>query len=85
MTKPKQAYPTDLNDTEWEIVMQYLPHESTTGRPREHGWRVILNAIFYLLRTGGSWRMMPHDMICRPGKRSTIISVCGARMEPGKR
>lgn len=62
MTKPKQAYPTDLNDTEWEIVMQYLPQEATTGRPREHGWRVILNGIFYILRTGGSWRMMPHDL-----------------------
>lgn len=62
MTKPKQAYPTDLNDTEWKIVMQYLPPEGTTGRPREHGWRAILNGIFYLLRTGGSWRMMPHDL-----------------------
>jgi putative transposase len=62
MTKPKQAYPTDLNDTEWEIVMQYLPQEAKTGHPREHSWRVILNGIFYILRTGGSWRMMPHDL-----------------------
>jgi len=62
MTKPKQAYPTDLNDTEWKIVMQYLPQEAKTGRPREHSWRELLNGIFYILRTGGSWRMMPHDL-----------------------
>ena len=62
MTKPRQAYPTDLNDTEWAIIKQYLPEAATTGRPRKHGWREILNGIFYILRTGGAWRMMPHDL-----------------------
>lgn len=61
MTKSKEAYPTDLNDTEWEIIGPYLAAEKTTGRPREHGWRLIINAINYLLRAGCAWRMMPHD------------------------
>jgi putative transposase len=61
MTKSKQAYPTDLNDTEWSIITPYLPEKKQTGRPREHSWRTILNAINYLLLTGCAWRMMPHD------------------------
>ena len=62
MTKPRQAYPTDLNDTEWDVIAPYLPEEKDTGRPREHPWREILNAIFYITRSGCAWRMMPHDM-----------------------
>lgn len=61
ITKPKQAYPTDLNDTDWEIAIQYLPPEATIGRQREYGWHVILNEIFYILPTGGSWR---RSLIC---------------------
>ena len=41
--------------------MPYLPEPKKTGRPRKHSWRVILNAIFYLLRSGCAWRMLPHD------------------------
>lgn len=32
------------------------------GRPREQSRRDILNGIFYILRTGGAWRMMPNDL-----------------------
>ena len=62
MTKSRQTYPTDLNDTEWMIIAPYLPEENTTGRPREHPWREILNAIFYITRSGCAWRMLPHDL-----------------------
>jgi len=62
MIKSKQAYPTDLNDTQWSKIRPYLPAEAQIGRPREHGWRIILNGIFYLLQSGCSWRMLPHDL-----------------------
>ena len=62
MTKSRQAYPTDLHDTEWMIIAPYLPEENTTGRPREHPWREIMNAIFYITRSGCAWRMLPHDL-----------------------
>lgn len=62
MTKSKQPYPTDLNDTQWSKIRPYLPAEAQTGRPREHGWRMILNGIFYILQSGCSWRMLPHDL-----------------------
>jgi putative transposase len=61
MTKSQQIYPTDLNDTQWSKIRPYLPAEAPTGRPREHGWRMILNGIFYLLQSGCSWRMLPRD------------------------
>lgn len=35
--------------------------DRTTGRPRLHPWRTILNAIFYQLRTGGAWRFLPQE------------------------
>jgi putative transposase len=61
MAKSRQAYPTDLNDTEWSLIAQLLPHPKKTGRPREHSYREILNAIFYIVRSGCAWRLLPHD------------------------
>jgi len=62
MTKSRQAYPTDLNDTEWEHIAQYLPSKSSTGAPRTVAWREILNAIFYVVKNGCTWRSLPHDL-----------------------
>ena len=65
MTKPseRKAYPSDLSDAEWEQVEPHLPkRKSPRGRKREHSLREIVNAIFYVLRSGCSWRMMPHDL-----------------------
>ncbi len=62
MTKSRQIYPTDLNDTQWSKIRPYLPAKAQTGRPREHGWRRILNGIFYILQGGCSWRMLPGDL-----------------------
>jgi len=62
MTKPRQVYPTDLNDTEYSVVAQHLPEKKKKGRPRKHSYREILNAIFYILRAGCAWRLMPHDL-----------------------
>jgi len=61
MTKPRQAYPTDLNDTQWRLIEQLLPAPSATGRPREHSYRELLNAIFYIVCGGCAWRLLPHE------------------------
>ncbi|MGH2522830.1 MAG: IS5 family transposase [Anaerolineales bacterium] len=62
MTKSRQAYPTDLNDTEGRLIEPYLPKPKTRrGRPREHAWRELLNAIFYITRSGCGWSLLPHD------------------------
>lgn len=61
MTKSQQAYPTDLNDTEWLQIAPYLPEPNTMGRPRENTWREILNGIFYVIKNGCVWRALPHE------------------------
>jgi putative transposase len=54
-------YPSDLSDMEWEIIKLLLPIPQTNRRrKRVHSYREILNAIFHLLRSGCSWRMLPH-------------------------
>jgi putative transposase len=63
MIKPRQVYSTDLNDTEWHLLVQLLPTPAKTGRPREHSYREILNAIFYGVRGGCAWRLLPHDLL----------------------
>lgn len=55
-------YPSDLSDKEWEIIKPHFPVQTTNrGKKRVYSYREILNAIFYLLRSGCSWRMLPHE------------------------
>ena len=57
--------PTALTADEWQRLAPLLAGAGKPGRPRQHSWRAILNATFYVLRTGGQWRCLPHDMPTR--------------------
>jgi putative transposase len=57
----RKPYPTDLSDTEWTYLQGYLPTPQNDGRPRIHSLREILNAIFYIVKSGCPWRLLPHD------------------------
>ena len=57
----EKTYPSDLNDAEWQILKPLIPKAKPGGRPRTTNIRAILNAIFYVLRSGCAWRMLPHD------------------------
>jgi putative transposase len=57
----RKAYPSDISNGEWEIIKALLPDEQRIGRPREVDIREILNAIFYVLHEGCTWRGLPHD------------------------
>jgi putative transposase len=57
----KRNYSTDLTDAEWKCLESYVPAPKHRGRPRIHGTRVILNAIFYVLKSRCSWRLLPRD------------------------
>ncbi len=59
---PRQPYPTDLSDKEWNLIQHLVPAVKPGGRPEAYPKREILNGIFYLLRSGCSWRMLPHDL-----------------------
>lgn len=57
----RKSYPSDVSDKEWEIIEPFMPEPKDDGRPREHDLREIVNGILYSLRSGCSWRMLPHD------------------------
>ena len=61
MQNKHKAYPSDLTEAEWQRIMPHLPAPSHFGRPRQHSWRAILDAIYYITRTGCQWRYLPHD------------------------
>src|SRR5215213_11782956 len=58
----RRPYPSDLSDSEWQILEPLLPTEKPGGRHRGYAPREIVNAIEYLIRCGGAWRSLPHDL-----------------------
>src|ERR1700690_730511 len=58
---PTTRYDTDLTDAAWAVVAPLLPAARPGGRPRSTDIREVVNAIFYLLRTGCQWRLLPRE------------------------
>ena len=54
-------YPSDVTDAQWALIEPLLPPAPTGGRPRKTEMRDVVNAIFYILRTGCQWRYLPKD------------------------
>ena len=61
LAKKTKRYPTDLTDEEWVRIEPFLPRSPKCGRRRSVDLREILNAIRYMARSGGGWRMLPKD------------------------
>jgi transposase len=92
----RQLYPTDMTDAEWSCLEPHVPLPKPGGRLRVHPVREILNAIFYILRSGCAWRLLSHDLppwktvyhyfrLWQPlgsGRRS--IPPCGRQFGPGR-
>ena len=65
----RKSYQTDLTDEQWKIIEQLIPPPKPGGRAlrevkrtaRKTDIREVINAIFYLLRAGCAWRLLPHD------------------------
>src|SRR5262249_5333506 len=57
----RKPYPTDLTDEQWKLIEPLLPPAKPGGRPRSTDLREVLNALFYLVRSGCQWRMLPHE------------------------
>ena len=55
-------YQTDLTDAEWVVMEPHLPPAHGTGRPRSWPMREIVNGIFYVMRAGCPWRLLPSDL-----------------------
>lgn len=57
----RKAYSTDLSDSEWEILAPLIPAAKSGGHPRTTNMREVCNAIYYHLKTGCQWEMLPGD------------------------
>jgi putative transposase len=60
--KHETSYPTDLNDAEWERIAPYINHDPKIGSPKAVCMRCVMNALFYLDRTGCQWNFLPKDL-----------------------
>jgi putative transposase len=61
----RKPYPSDLTDPQWALVEPLLPHvprRRRRGRPRKTELREVVNALFYHVREGCTWRALPHDL-----------------------
>ncbi len=58
----RKVYDSDLSDAEWQTIMPLLPPVSKRGRKLKYPRREVMNAIFYQLKTGCQWRLLPHDL-----------------------
>ena len=54
-------YPSDLKEKEWLLIKQYFEQKNIIGRPLKHNRCDIINAIFYITKSGCQWRMLPQD------------------------
>jgi transposase len=55
------SYASDLTDAEWALLAPLVPRSHPAGRRQTYPLRRIVDAIFYLLRTGAQWRLLPHE------------------------
>jgi transposase len=61
MSDTRGPYPSDLSDAEWGLLAPLLPPSASRGRPRKWAERIIADAVFYVLRSGCAWRMLPRE------------------------
>ena len=58
----REPYSSSLTDSEWKQIEPLLPSQKLFGRPPRYHKRDILDALFYVVRTGCAWRLLPHDL-----------------------
>ena len=58
----RKAYATDLTDAQWEVLAPFIPEVSPNTMCQTIARREIVNGLLYVLRTGCSWRLVPHDL-----------------------
>ena len=58
----RKAYPIDITDEEWALVAPYLTLMTEAAPQRSHSLREVFNGLRWLIRSGATWRLMPHDL-----------------------
>jgi putative transposase len=59
--KSSAMYDSDVKDEEWELIKHYFNKRDKRGTKPIHQRRDIVNAIFYVAKTGIQWRMLPKE------------------------
>jgi transposase len=59
----RQPYDSDLQESEMLLLEPLIPAAKPGGRPRDTDMCEVVNAIFYVVRTGCAWRLLPHDFL----------------------
>jgi putative transposase len=57
----QQLYPTDLTDSQWNIIEPLIPAAKSGGRPRHLEMRQVVNALVYVTVGGIQWRLLPNE------------------------
>ena len=58
----RKPYPSDVSDDEWAFVAPYLTLMKEEAPQRDYSLREVFNALRWLVRSGASWLMLPHDL-----------------------
>src|ERR687893_3184252 len=61
MPRTRRLYPSELTDKEWTLLKPLLASPERRGRPPKWPVRYVADAVFYLLRSGCAWRMLPRE------------------------
>ena len=54
------TYPSDLNDEQWELIKSHFT-TGNYGKSRKYSQRLLVDAIFYITKTGCQWRFLPKE------------------------
>jgi putative transposase len=67
-----RLYPTDLTDSQWEIIQPLIPLAKSGGRPRTLDMRLVINGVLYVTVGGIQWRMLPKEYPKRLFEKSRL-------------
>lgn len=57
--KPSAVPPGEVVEVVWQRLVACLPPAKRRGRPYAHDWRVVLEAIVYVMQSGCTWHTLP--------------------------
>ena len=80
MPRTRHPYPSDLTDAEWALLEPLLESPERRGRPPKWAVRRVADAVFYLLRSGCAWRMLPREY---PPWQTVYYHFSGSGAETG--
>jgi len=70
------SYPSDLTDEQWELIRSHFEYSNGYGNRRKHAIHDMINAIFYVVKTGCQWRQLPTNFLNWKSVHSYYSRLC---------